>query len=119
MPNDRRKFMHRLSSAGVAATLAGAFTGAFAAGPGQGQGMGKTKGAGRSAHAFVIAADTTNKCATCVYWGGQRHVSRDKSAVHATSLGMCNNPASMNYHRTTSPDTGPMAAWVKWPALDV
>jgi len=120
MSNDRRKFMHRLSSAGAAAALAGAFTGVFAAGPeaGKGQGMGKAKGAGRSAHAFVMAADTQNKCATCVFWGGQRHVSRDKSAVHAMSLGMCNNPASMNYHRTTSPDTGPMAAWVKWPALD-
>lgn len=116
MSNERRKFIHRLSSVSVVAALAGSASSAFAAGQGPGKGAGK--GAGKPGHAFVMAADTTNKCATCVFWGGQRHVSRDKSAVHVTSLGMCNNPVSMNYHRTTSPETGPMAAWVKWPALD-
>ncbi len=116
MSNDRRKFIQRVTSVGAAAALAGSATSALAAEQGSGKGSGK--GAGKPGHAFVMSADTKNKCATCLFWGGQRHISRDKSAVHVTSLGMCNNPVSMNYHRTTSPDTGPMAAWVKWPALD-
>lgn len=116
MSNQRRKFIQRVTSVTALATLTGTATSALAAGQGQGKGPGK--GAGKPGHAFVMAADTQNKCATCVFWGGQRHISRDKSAVHVTSLGMCNNPVSMNYHRTTSPDTGPMAAWVRWPALD-
>lgn len=116
MSNERRNFIQRLGGVSVVAALAGSATSVLAAGQGQGQGPGK--GAGKPGHAFVISADTTNKCATCVFWGGQRHISRDKAAVHVTSLGMCNNPVSMNYHQTTSPDTGPMAAWVKWPALD-
>lgn len=69
-------------------------------------------------HAYGVSADTANKCATCVFWGGERHVTKDKSMVHVQSLGICNNPASANYQTVTSPDTGPMKAWVKWPALD-
>ena len=112
MTKQRREFLHRVTSIGVIAAVT-------AAAPVlQAQEQGSGKGKGRPGHAFMLPSDTKNKCATCVFWGGQRHISRDKNAVHATSLGMCNNPASGNYHRTTSPDTGPMAAWVKWPALD-
>ena len=57
------------------------------------------------------------RCATCAYWGGQRHVTPDKTEVHVKTLGMCNNPASPNFHTITSPDTGPMKAWVRWAAL--
>ena len=66
---------------------------------------------GGHAGAFTMAASTTGR-------GGRRHVSRDRTEVHARTLGMCNNPNSPNYHKTTTPDTGPMATWVKWPALD-
>jgi hypothetical protein len=69
--------------------------------------------------AYGVPADTRNRCATCVFWGGQRHVTLDKNMVHVESLGMCNNPESGNYHTITSPDSGPMKAWVKWPALEV
>lgn len=69
--------------------------------------------------AFVMSADTEGKCGTCVFWGGKRHVSLDKAEVHAGSLGMCNNPASPNYHKITTPESGPMKAWSKWPALEV
>jgi len=108
MSNNRRHFLNRFTVA--AAGLVAASGSVLAEGKGQGR--------GRPGHSFVVPVDTKNKCATCVFWGGQRHISRDKTAVHVTSLGMCNNPASGNYHRTTSPDTGPMAAWVKWSALD-
>ena len=70
------------------------------------------------AHNFVMSASTEGQCGTCVYWGGQRHVNRSKTEVHVQTLGMCNNPLSPHYHTTTTPNTGPMAQWVKWPALE-
>lgn len=70
-------------------------------------------------HAFVVPATTESRCATCAFWGGQRHTNRERTQVHVQSLGMCNNPASPNFHTVTSPDTGPMENWVRWTALEV
>lgn len=77
------------------------------------------KHSGPQTREFVMSAGTEGKCGTCVFWGGKRHVSLDKAEVHASSLGMCNNPASPNYHKITTPESGPMKAWMKWPALEV
>lgn len=71
----------------------------------------------RGADAFAVPATSENLCATCVFWGGQRRVSRDGDEVHVKTLGYCNNPKSPNFRKMTSPNTGPMSAWVKWPAL--
>lgn len=109
MGNERRRFLGKTTAAAAALVVGNA-----AAQPGKGDGRPRWQ-----RRAYGVAADTTNKCATCVFWGGQRHVTREKDMVHVESLGMCNNPASPNYHTITSPDTGPMKAWVKWPALDV
>lgn len=106
MANERRRFL-RYGTAAAAALVA--------ASPVPAAEHKKRRG---QHHAFVVPDDTEGQCATCVFWGGERHVNREKTAVHVTSLGMCNNPASANYHTTTSPNTGPMKAWVKWPALD-
>lgn len=53
-------------------------------------------------------------CATCVFWGGSRKA--EKGGVLASSLGVCNNPASPNFQKMTSPDHV-MPQWTKWPAL--
>jgi hypothetical protein len=68
--------------------------------------------------AYAVPASREKVCATCTYWGATRRVSGDRSEVHVKSLGYCNNQESPNYRKMTSPDSGPMAAWVKWPALD-
>ena len=70
-----------------------------------------------SVEGFVLEAATTGKCGTCRFWGGRRRVSKDLKTVTTESLGMCNNPESMNYHTVTTPDTGPMKKWEKWEAL--
>ncbi len=73
--------------------------------------------AGTHGPAYEVDASREGICATCQYWGGVRKASKDKKTVVAQSLGWCNNPGSMNYHRTTTPETGPMKAWKKWEAL--
>ncbi|MGR8921874.1 MAG: twin-arginine translocation signal domain-containing protein [Gammaproteobacteria bacterium] len=115
-PSDRRKFLGRAAALG-AGLGAAAISSGVAAESGASQGGRGEKGRHR-AHSFVVPAETTGRCATCAFWGGQRHVNRAKTEVHATSLGMCNNPASPRYHTTTSPESGPMAVWARWPALD-
>lgn len=104
----RRGFLARCATLGIAVvgtTTAGAASHGSHSGP--------------QTREFVMSADTEGKCGTCVFWGGKRHVSLDKTEVHAASLGMCNNPASPNYHRITTPESGPMKAWMQWPALKV
>ena len=68
---------------------------------------------------FEVSADTKGKCATCAYWGGIRRVSEDSKVVLSQSLGWCNNPKSLHYQKTTTPETGPMPmkVWKKWGAL--
>ena len=67
--------------------------------------------------AVVVDASTVKICATCRYWGGTRRVTEDKKSVHCESLGWCNNAASPNYQRMTTPTMSPMEAWRKWEAL--
>ena len=66
---------------------------------------------------FEMESDTEGKCATCNYWGGIRKLSKDGKTVISQSLGYCNNPKSHNYHKTTTPETGPMKAWSKWSVI--
>lgn len=89
-------------------------------------GMGATRAVAASEHpgggsseAFTIASDTKERCGTCEFWGGRRRVSADGETVLAESLGVCNNPASHNYQKVTTPETGPMPQWKKWGALTV
>lgn len=70
-----------------------------------------------SSEAFAIGADSEARCGTCQFWGGKRRVSDDGRTVLAESLGVCNNPASHNFRKVTTPETGPMPAWKKWEAL--
>jgi anaerobic selenocysteine-containing dehydrogenase len=67
--------------------------------------------------AYQMSGDTKGKCATCAFWGGKRRVSPDRKTVFVQSLGWCNNPASPNFQKTTTPETGPMDTWRKWEAL--
>jgi len=105
--NNRRDFLGCTGAAFMGTATLAAVPAAFAE---------SMKGPKR--HSFVMSADTADRCGTCVFWGGKRHVNREKTEVHVDSLGMCNNPKSPNYHSVTSPDTGPMKVWVKWPAID-
>ena len=66
---------------------------------------------------FEMSSDVEGQCATCNYWGGIRKISEDGKTVSAQSLGYCNNPESHNYHKTTTPETGPMKKWLKWGAI--
>ena len=66
---------------------------------------------------FEVSTDVKEQCATCAYWGGKRRVSKDGKKVLSSSLGICNNPKSPNYQKTTTPETGPMKVWKKWDAL--
>jgi hypothetical protein len=68
---------------------------------------------------YVLDAATADYCATCVFWGGERRISVDGKNVTTMGLGSCNNPASPNYQKLTTPDHGPMTGvWRKWGALD-
>ena len=66
---------------------------------------------------FEMPSSTEGQCSTCEYWGGIRKLSEDGKTVSAQSLGYCNNPDSHNYHKTTTPETGPMKKWRKWGAI--
>jgi hypothetical protein len=63
------------------------------------------------------AASQVGVCATCKFWGGVRRVSPDKQTVYSESLGWCNNSASPNFQKKTTPISGPMKMWQKWDAL--
>lgn len=67
---------------------------------------------------LVVSATLQSRCATCVYWGGQRSVNSEKTQVHVRSFGTCNNSESPMFGQTTSPEHGPMNVWSKWPALE-
>lgn len=64
-----------------------------------------------------MSSTTEGKCATCRYWGGIRKLSKDGKTIVSQSLGYCNNPQSHNYHKTTTPETGPMKKWRKWEVI--
>ena len=66
---------------------------------------------------YEMSSAIEGKCATCRYWGGVRMLSKDGKTVTSQSLGYCNNPESHNYHKTTTPETGPMKKWRKWEVI--
>jgi hypothetical protein len=69
---------------------------------------------------FSLSSATTGKCGTCGFWGGVRKVAADGKTVSfrkESATGWCNNPKSPNYHKKTTPGTGPMASWRKWDVL--
>jgi hypothetical protein len=66
---------------------------------------------------YVMASDVTQHCATCEFWGGPRRLAADRKTITVTGLGWCNNPASPNFQKMTSPEHGPMEVWKKWQVL--
>ena len=70
------------------------------------------------ADGYLVEATVTNRCATCEFWGGPRRLAPDRKSITVTGLGWCNNPASPNYQKLTSPDHGPMEVWRKWQILE-
>lgn len=102
----RRRFIEGGAVAAVASVMAGA---AIAAEP-----VGHAMPGKASADGIKFGKDE-KACATCTFWGGSRQVEKG-AGVLATSLGVCNNPASPNYLKRTSPDHV-MPQWVKWQAI--
>ena len=49
--------------------------------------------------------------------GGEGAGKSTQEGRLAESLGVCSNPASHNYQKVTTPETGPMPLWKKWGAL--
>ena len=80
-------------------------------------GGGFTATAANAGLKYEMPSVTEGKCATCSYWGGIRKLSKDGKSVISQSLGYCNNPESHNYHKTTTPETGPMKKWRKWEVI--
>jgi anaerobic selenocysteine-containing dehydrogenase len=99
---NRRDFVHRSGQIALGVVVAG---GVLAA----------PKEAG--AVSFEADAKAEGICITCAFWGGIRLVSDNGQKVMAESLGYCNNPKSEHYRMTTTPTTGPMKSWTRWPAL--
>lgn len=66
---------------------------------------------------YILDAAVKQHCGTCEFWGGPRRVSQDRKEITITGLGWCNNPASADYQKLTSPEHGPMNSWRKWSVL--
>ena len=108
---DRRGFVHRSCALVAGAMLAGPAIGRALAAQHEGM-MGRGGPDG-----YVVDSTVTNHCATCEFWGGARRVSPDRKTITVTGLGWCNNPASPNHQKLTSPDHGPMEVWKQWQPL--
>lgn len=66
---------------------------------------------------YIMDTSVKLHCGTCEFWGGPRRVSEDTKTLTITGLGWCNNPASPNYQKMTSPEHGPMDTWRRWRVL--
>ncbi len=99
---NRRAIFRAAAASMAAATGAAAFANEHNAAP---------------SNSLETAASQMGVCATCKFWGGVRRVSPDKQIVHSESLGWCNNSASPNFQKKTTPISGPMKMWQKWDAL--
>jgi hypothetical protein len=111
LSRDRRRFVQRVATMAAGAALVGPLVGrSMGAEHEHAMGHGGSDG-------YVMDGATTNRCATCEFWGGPRRVSPDRKSVTVTGLGWCNNPASPNYQKQTSPEHGPMEVWKKWQVL--
>lgn len=80
-------------------------------------GMGATAMGHGASDGYVIESSLKKHCGTCEFWGGPRRVAESGKTITITGLGWCNNPASPNYQKQTSPDHGPMSTWKKWQVL--
>lgn len=108
---DRRTLVRRTCAIAAGAVLAGPLLSRSGAAEHEhAMGHGGTDG-------YVMDATVTEHCATCEFWGGPRRVAPDRKTITVTGLGWCNNPASANYQKLTSPEHGPMHVWKKWQAL--
>jgi hypothetical protein len=114
--NDRRTFILKACAAMAGVVAAPAIIGAVVDAGAQEMGHGMMMGAGGSA-GYIMNASIKQRCGTCEFWGGPRCVSLDRKALTITGLGWCNNSASPNYRKVTSPDHGPMDTWSKWSVL--
>jgi len=74
---------------------------------------------GDESDGITFNASLVNTCGTCQYWGAMRKVSKDKQTITVQSMGWCNNPQSMNYHKLTSFDhvMKKTEYWEKWSVL--
>ncbi len=117
---DRRAFVRAAAVLLGGSALLPAMVGAAEAAPQAGQSQGMAMSVGHAeADGYAIEATTTAHCATCEFWGGPRRISQDRKTITTTGLGWCNNPASPNYQKQTTPDHGPMplSVWKKWLGL--
>jgi anaerobic selenocysteine-containing dehydrogenase len=111
MSDESRRNFLATSAKFVAGSAALACAGALASSQGQ-----EHASAGDGMH---VDAAVKNTCGTCQYWGGMRKLSKDKNSVSAQSMGWCNNPESMNYHKLTAADhvMKKPGMWKKWPVI--
>lgn len=74
---------------------------------------------GAAGDGMSVDAAAKDTCGTCQYWGGMRKLSKDKMNLSAQSMGWCNNPESMNYHKLTAADhvMKKPGMWKKWSAI--
>ncbi len=113
--NDRRAFLLKTCAAFTVAIVGRAVIGTAVDGAAQ-ENHETTLGHGGSA-GYIMDASVKEHCGTCEFWGGPRYASRDRKEITITGLGWCNNPASPNYQKLTSPEHGPMDTWRKWSVL--
>ncbi len=118
----RRNFIIKGATILGTSVIGGLLVGnAFAADQHQGKETGGMAGMGMLNHGardgYVISADFKQHCGTCEFWGGPRRIAENGKTLTITGLGWCNNPASPNYQKMTSPDHGPMSTWKKWMVL--
>jgi hypothetical protein len=107
----RRTFVQQTCAIATGAMFAGPLVAsAVAEEHGAALGRGGTDG-------YVMDSTVTQRCATCEFWGGARRLSLDRKSITVTGLGWCNNSASANYQKLTSPEHGPMEVWKKWQLL--
>jgi hypothetical protein len=109
--SDRRTFVQRTCAMAAGTMLAGPLIGrAMGAEHEAALGRGGTDG-------YIMDSTVAKHCATCEFWGGPRRLSPDRKSITVTGLGWCNNPASPNYQKLTSPEHGPMDVWKRWQLL--
>jgi hypothetical protein len=99
---DRRAFILKSFTAAAGSVLAAAIIRPAIAAEAAGDAMlghGGTEG-------YVLPSTVTQHCGTCEFWGGPRRLSKDGKSITVSGLGWCNNPASPNYEKMTSPETG-------------
>lgn len=111
--SDRRTFIAKTCAA-FAIALAGSAVRAVGAGAQENHET--TLGHGGS-EGYIMDASVKKHCGTCEFWGGPRRISEDGKTITITGLGWCNNRASHNYQKLTSPEHGPMDTWRKWSVL--